>query len=307
MNTNSTPKIRVLRPTNPKKPGTKAWHRFNLYKDGMTTNEALRAGLTREDLRYDIEHGFIEIVTHDNSAPTGNSNRHAALGRIRALLNKTVENGCTEEEAFAAAAKAGELMDRYGIESSEMEIREEVCTVGVHGAERSKAHESRWVAVAIARYCDCRVWHVTGTGQIRFFGLPADVEVATYLMRVVQGAMDRGYREFRKSPGYLGLSGDRNTFMDAMANRVSARLLEMHKARHTETMVTTTGTSLVLVKTAVVTEQWEKTGMRLRKGGTQRVKMSDSHAARSAGMAAGDRVHLGAGLSDRSVKLRIAK
>ena len=38
--------------------------------------------------------------------------------RIRALAAKTVERGCSEAEAMAAAAKVGELLDVYGLSMS---------------------------------------------------------------------------------------------------------------------------------------------------------------------------------------------
>ncbi|WP_293857322.1 DUF2786 domain-containing protein [uncultured Alsobacter sp.] len=41
--------------------------------------------------------------------------------RIRALLAKSVENGATEAEAMAAAAKAQELLAKYGIETDELD------------------------------------------------------------------------------------------------------------------------------------------------------------------------------------------
>jgi len=298
------PKIRILVKTNPKKPGSAAWRRFNLYKDGMTTSEFLRAGGWREDLKYDVEKRFIDITTLDNradgTAAQPSSNRAAALKRIQALLAKTTDNGCTEEEAFAAAAKAGELMDKYGIESSETEMRAETCTMGIHGAERNKPHESRWCATEIAKYCDCRVWHKTGTGQIVFFGMPADAEVATYLMRVVEGAMNRSFKAFKHSPDYpiYDMSRHvRNTFMGAMSDRINARLRDMRTARHTETLKTTTGTSLVLVKQQIVDEQFAATGMTLRSAKAARHRVSNSQAAMAAGQAAGDRVHLGAAVT----------
>jgi hypothetical protein len=301
-----TVKIRILCSANPKKPGTMAWARFNLYRDGMTPSEFLAAGGLREDLRYDEARGYISTTTLENK-PNGQApdapatkNRTAAIGRIRALLNKTVENGCTEEEAFSAAQKAGELMDRYGIESSEAEIREEKCTTGLHGGHRARAHESKWVAKAVAQFCDCRVWHRTGTGQLAFFGLPADVEVATYLMGVIEGAMTRGFNEFRKTPEYASADGYydtpkrlRNTYMVAFANRVSVRLSEMYKARHTENLMTTTGTSLVVVKRQVVDAQFFQTGIRISRAKASNVRMSNNDAARNAGQAAGDKVHLG--------------
>ncbi|MEI6357527.1 MAG: DUF2786 domain-containing protein, partial [Verrucomicrobiota bacterium] len=48
-------------------------------------------------------------------------------GRIRALRAKTVEQGCTEEEALAAAEKVADLLDRYGLSLSELELRHQPC------------------------------------------------------------------------------------------------------------------------------------------------------------------------------------
>jgi hypothetical protein len=300
-------RIRVLVP-NPKKVGSKAWHRFNLYKDGMTPGEYLRAGGTREDLHWDEKRGFIAIPAGESSfsaataaAPT--ANRSAAVNRIRALLNKTIENGCTEEEAMAAAAKAGELMDKYGIEQSETQIKAEQCESGIHGAHRARPHPSQWCAKAIADYCACIVYHKTGTGQIIFFGLPADVEVATYLMRVIEGAADRGYDAF-KATRAVNHRRTRNDFMLAYTARVSARIREMLKARHTETLVTTTGQSLMVVKNAVVAEQWGD--HKLRKAKTTTVATSGSLSAREAGMAAGNKVHLGTAVGTSATKLRLS-
>ena len=79
-----------------------------------------------------------------------NANRLAAMQRIRALMGKTVANGCTESEALAAAAKIGELMDRYGLTYSDFELKSERCEV--HEATHSY-HDVNLVAVAIARFC----------------------------------------------------------------------------------------------------------------------------------------------------------
>jgi hypothetical protein len=47
---------------NPKRPGSKAFARYANYKDGMTVAQALAAGLTREDFRWDVEKGHIAIA-----------------------------------------------------------------------------------------------------------------------------------------------------------------------------------------------------------------------------------------------------
>jgi len=46
---------------NPKRVGCKAWHRFEKYATGQTVRQALDAGLTREDFRWDTYRGHITI------------------------------------------------------------------------------------------------------------------------------------------------------------------------------------------------------------------------------------------------------
>ncbi len=47
--------------------------------------------------------------------------------RIQALRAKTIGNGCTEDEALSAAAKVAELLDRYDLSLSDIEMREAPC------------------------------------------------------------------------------------------------------------------------------------------------------------------------------------
>jgi len=46
---------------NPKRKGTKAFARYAGYTDGMTVGQALEAGLTRDDFRWDTDKGHIAI------------------------------------------------------------------------------------------------------------------------------------------------------------------------------------------------------------------------------------------------------
>ena len=54
--------IKLLTQENPKRPGTKARARFDLYEDGMTVQQFLAAGGQRVDINWDKKHGFIEVV-----------------------------------------------------------------------------------------------------------------------------------------------------------------------------------------------------------------------------------------------------
>jgi Protein of unknown function (DUF2786) len=51
----------VVLVSNPKRPGTQAFARYAHYKTGMTIAEALAAGLRRDDFRWDVFHGHIQI------------------------------------------------------------------------------------------------------------------------------------------------------------------------------------------------------------------------------------------------------
>lgn len=59
--TNRGRTITLLKPENPKRPGTKAHDRYALYKDGMTVGAFLDAGGTSGDLAHDQAHGFIKL------------------------------------------------------------------------------------------------------------------------------------------------------------------------------------------------------------------------------------------------------
>jgi hypothetical protein len=233
-----------------------------------------------------------------------NQNREAAIARVVALRAKTTANGCTEAEAMAAAAKAGELMDRYSLSMSDLDIREEKCR---QGQATAKQHDVQMCGSAIARFCGCKVWRNSSKGM-EFFGLPHDVEVALYLVDLVKNTMDLEFKLWTKTPSYpkgQGVHGRtlRRSFNVAFAHRVVIRLKEMTAAREAAAR-TATGTALVVVRNAVVNEQFAKLGIRLQRGRSTRYR---SHAgAMSAGAAAGDRCNITSGVNGSSTRARIA-
>ena len=56
-----TAAITLLVAVNPKRPESKAYGRFESYKDGLTVQQAMDSGLTTPDLVYDATHGYIAI------------------------------------------------------------------------------------------------------------------------------------------------------------------------------------------------------------------------------------------------------
>src|SRR5215471_3872185 len=121
--------------------------------------------------------------------------REALVRKLQALQEKTVENGCTEGEAAAAAALAQSLMDQYGLTLDEIEaeankedlIEQDDVQTG-SDALYSKPHHVQFCAPSIANYTNVKSW-LYGA-RIVYFGLSADVQTAKCLTQIFQTAME---------------------------------------------------------------------------------------------------------------------
>ena len=182
--------------------------------------------------------------------------------RIQALRAKTVDRGCTEQEAIAAAGKVAELLDRYGLSLSEVELKEQSCEGFGVGTGRRRFGPIDSCIPAVGAFCDCRVWsEKTADGEIRyvFFGLPADVAGARYLYELVEQAFATETELFKRSDLYTQhRSGDRRSatqsFQTGLAHGIARKLDELLRQRE-QTMRDATGRDLVPVKEAVVEDE----------------------------------------------------
>lgn len=222
--------------------------------------------------------------------------------RIQGLRAKTIDQGCTEEEALAAAAKVAELLDRYGLSLSDLEIRQQTCEgFGVDTGRRQRAPIDDAINT-IAAFCDCRAWsEVTPTGSIRhvFFGLPADVEGAHYLYDLIAATLASETAAFRKGELYRShASGQRTSatrsFQVGMVHGIVLKLDRMHEERVAANA--STGRDLVPVKDSVIDDEIDKLGLHFttRARRARRV-LSDAFEA---GKEAGDAFELRPALHD---------
>lgn len=222
--------------------------------------------------------------------------RDAVVRRIQALLQKTVENGCTEEEAIAAAAKAGELMDAYRLEQSDVEITAEpISDVFMSRILRQRVSPADYCQRGICRYCGVRMWFEfrDGARVVRCLGLKPDVEMAQYLYDMITKAISHQVNKIyyptvtgTGSPGLVRqLCWD---FQRGMAARIGERL-EAMAAANEPVAKTANGTALVVVKGAVVDAAWAKLGITLGKTRGTAVRNAEAYHE---GRAAGDRVNL---------------
>ncbi len=222
-----------------------------------------------------------------DAAPDIDRLRH----RIRALRQKTVERGCTEEEALAAAAKVDELLVRHGLTLSELDVRAQTCDgIGIDTDRKRRSAIDDSVG-AIAAFCDCRVWFETARGgliRIVFFGLPADVTVAHYLYDLIATTVDCETAAFKRSDLYMNHPANfrasaTRSFQHGIVHSIVGRLTELHRARDSGR---SSGRDLVPVKASVIEAELAKLGMAFETrspGGKRRFLAQAYDAGREAG------------------------
>lgn len=212
--------------------------------------------------------------------------------RIQGLRAKTTDNGCTEAEALSAAAKVAELLDRYDLSLTDVDILSSPCERRAYETRHKKRIPLEDCVGAIAAFCDCRVWREkTPTGDTRyvFFGLPSDLEVAHYLAELVDGAVRSELGRYKTSPSYQQFRHkDRHmanaSFILGMIASIADKLTAMKAGRYQAN--TDAGRHLVALKSAVVDAELDRLDLRLEtvRRATRMVSLDAYDAGGAAGV-----------------------
>lgn len=219
--------------------------------------------------------------------------RKAVLARIRALMARTVANGCTEAEAKAAAEKVDALMGIYEIDLTETTVGEQEIVMFEIKLDH---HPVRHAAMKIAAFTDCKVW--AANGMITFLGLEIDTEISEYLVLLFQRAIDREAGQYTVFNEDLALAGPKqaaemvHSFSVGMASRLGDRLTMMKNKR--DFTQKTTGFDLVAAKKPLIDEAFASLGISLEPGGGG--GSIRHHGAYNAGRAAADGVAIRPGV-----------
>jgi hypothetical protein len=220
--------------------------------------------------------------------------------RIQGLRSKTTDNGCTEAEALLAAAKVAELLNRYDLSLTDVEIREAACEQREYETYRKKRVPIDGCIGAIANFCDCRVWREKNQvedARYVFFGLRSDIEVAHYLTEVIDNAvrfelgrykMSAGYRRFRHQDRHIANS----SFTLGMVASIADKLKTMKRER--DVVNNGTGRDLVVLKASVVDAELQKLDLKLRT--VRRTTRMVAPAAYEAGGVAGASLAINPGI-----------
>lgn len=209
--------------------------------------------------------------------------RKKLLARLKALLAKTEENGCTEGEAMAALEKAAELMAAHNISHADLAASEEEIRIGTK-TESDHERIRVYLCSAVGRFCDCRAW--TSGPAIAFAGLESDVLFAHWLLTALARFVERNLIQFLYETGQPGAPSVRRLeaagFVTGCCTRIAARLDQLTHERKG----VGSGRGLVVAKNALIDAKLKALGIELRgrgRGGSRKMDRDAMLAGRDAG------------------------
>jgi Protein of unknown function (DUF2786) len=229
---------------------------------------------------------------------TANHARRKMLERVKALLAKTIVNGCTEGEAMAALGKARELMEAYEFSESDLLPENEKAQILAAG-QVDPYGIKRKLTYAVGKFTRCQSWQDSVEG-VTFCGLDSDVAFATWLLGTLQDFVLREVRSFRaellrdskRAPRIMSSS-----FVHGATGRISDRLHELTPAEPV-------GTGLVISRNALIDAAMSAAGITLKTTRSSRIYIN--REAFDAGQAAGNAASFSLPVDVGAAPLRLA-
>ena len=213
--------------------------------------------------------------------------------RIRAMLARTTENGCTEAEAMMAAEKADQLLAQYALTMDEVGLRQEGTLKTSVNTGFLNRTPLEFCMGSVGDFCDCKSWITKGRGNrsINFFGLDHDAEMARFLILVAQQAMKSGSITYAATHRASGSRKrlDTKSFQYGMIERISDRLDALRSERLAASVVRSSNTALMVIKDQIVEHAFAQQNLKLK---SFAVKFHPTMDAYRAGQDAAEKVNL---------------
>jgi hypothetical protein len=235
--------------------------------------------------------------------------REKLLSKCRGLMTKTMEAGCTEDEALAALEKLRAIMDAHEISESELNLtKEEKAVFRSEPKGTSDPHLIKFnLVAAVADFRGCEGWRAGRRGEkhIVFCGLQSDVEFASWLLdhlaAFVQNEIVKYLMEAR--PDNQDRRSAAKSFALGCCHRIGERVSELCRNREQNLATATKNTrELVVVKGAIVKAKLKEFDIHI---GTCSSGICSDGASYAAGHAAGAGASFGRPVSGRNATPRL--
>ena len=219
--------------------------------------------------------------------------RQSILDKIKALLSKTVANGCSEHEALMALTKARAMMDAYEVTPEDLKFTKEQKAQHHAGVVGDVHRIQSLLARRIAEFTETKAY-INGNGFVVFVGLRSDTDFAHFLLNSLRTFVLAELVEYLASNIF---SGPRqryiNGFVSGCTTRINQRLYEL--VEQSRKKQSSNSTALVVVKQHLIDEAMaDMTITKARRG--KRKRSADAYWA---GHAAGDRATFGRPIEEK--------
>lgn len=230
-------------------------------------------------------------------------NRASILRKVKALLAKTVENGCSEAEAMAALNMAEAMIAAYEITDDDLQEAKKDEAV-IEPSNMYDPYEIRWFLISrVAKFCECSTWRKkNNTKVMEFCGLRPDVEFAVWLCDTLAQFVRKEMVTFLMNTP-IEKDNKRfviNSFVIGCTDRINQRLKELIDSR----IVKSNSNALMVIKNQLIMKKMNEVGIRV-KTMSQHRNIND-HGAYEAGQLAGNKASFGRPVgSEKCAVLRI--
>lgn len=226
------------------------------------------------------------------------SNRESILKKIRALMAKTIENGCTEAETMSALSMASAMMDAYEVTEADLQDTKTESAIKEEMKDMRDPHHIRSkITVAISKFTNTKCYRSEYKPQkykYNFVGLASDVEFAIWLTETLTMFIQKELKTYIWSNNYTPLPPNVKRpiimgFVLGCANRINDRLLQL--VASSEVKASSNGNALVVIKHELIQRKMNELGLNLRQPRARGTHTN--HDAYGAGKAAGERASFG--------------
>jgi hypothetical protein len=213
--------------------------------------------------------------------------RKKMLERVRAIMAKTLDNGCTEAEAMTALEKAQELMAAYDISEADLGVTTETEAATIHKEMVEDPYRiKKQLGGTVGRFCRCKSW-TSSQYPVGFAGLESDLEFAKWLLDTLSKFVLRelkNHQALRRSQGLKCPRIVSSSFVMGCVNRIAERLKQLTPVAP----AAATGNALTISRNALIADAMKKNGIVLGKGRStpRRADMASYYAGQAAGNSA---------------------
>lgn len=218
-----------------------------------------------------------------------NQSRKKMLERVKAILAKTMENGCTEEEAMTALAKARELMATYEIDEKELNEFDREKAVNHKTAPADPYDIKKQLATNVGKFTRCKAYRDIDK-TVNFAGRESDSLFAVWLLDTLQRFTMRALRKHQAALIAKGVHHSNNltsaSFIMGCVDRINEKLAKLTQVDHAK------GMDLILKELNLSLSKSRKTERSVHEGSFRAGSDAGAGARFDMPVGAGGRLHL---------------